>query len=176
MGLNGYKDLLDQRKQLVNIFRQDLEGVAAAFGEKILDCPRNTISFGITLNTLGECINFSNISLEDVNEHNLAKKKAERTSLFGSMLFTRCISGTRVVPKGQSKTISGERFIGFGSSTNDYPHSYLTAACAIGLSSTESEEFFIRLEKCFGDFFSKYTKHNSQKAVTTSDDIVGEQL
>lgn len=37
--------------------------------------------------------------------------------------------------------------MGYGASINDYPHDYLTAACAVGLSATELDEFLLRLDK-----------------------------
>ena len=80
------------------------------------------------------------------------------------MLFTRCVSGTRVVARNQSKIIAGQEFVGFGSSTDNFPHSYLTAACAIGLSEAEMEEFFHRLQKCFKDFRSKMKKSSATKS------------
>lgn len=63
------------------------------------------------------------------------------------MLFTRCVSGTRVVPRGQLKSVGGVGFTGYGASVTDYPHDYLTAACAIGLSVAELDEFVVRLDK-----------------------------
>eukprot|EP00562_Extubocellulus_spinifer_P000711 CAMPEP_0178477568 /NCGR_PEP_ID=MMETSP0696-20121128/4198_1 /TAXON_ID=265572 /ORGANISM="Extubocellulus spinifer, Strain CCMP396" /LENGTH=579 /DNA_ID=CAMNT_0020104883 /DNA_START=150 /DNA_END=1889 /DNA_ORIENTATION=+ len=137
MGLNGYRALLEERMRLVTLFKTKFEAVAAKYGERPLVCPRNTISFGITLDTLGG---------------------GSETSYFGSMLFTRCVSGTRVVPTGQTKMMGGKEFLGFGSSTEGYPHSYLTAACAIGLGEDEMEEFFRRLDKAFKDFFAKQKK------------------
>lgn len=147
MGLDGYKALLEQRRNLFPKFQERFAEIALKEGERLLHCPKNTISFGITLDTLAS-------NLNDGDE----KKKAEITSLFGSMLFTRCVSGTRVVSKNQTKVISGQEFIGFGSSTEGFPHSYLTAACAIGLSEAEMNEFFSRLEKCFKDFRMKMRK------------------
>ena len=94
MGLNGYKDLLEQRGTLVTKFQERFSKIAQSQGERMLQCPKNTISFGITLDRL---------AIEGDSE----KKKAEVTSLFGSMLFTRCVSGTRVVSKNQSKIIAG---------------------------------------------------------------------
>lgn len=155
MGLNGYKSLLDKRNSLRSKFQERLEEVAGKHGERSLQCPKNTVSFGITLDELAK----------DTQDE---KKKAEITSLFGSMLFTRCVSGTRVVSKNQSKTIVGHEFIGFGSSTEGFPHSYLTAACAIGLSESEMEEFFVRLEKCFKDFKSKMRKKAAKGKMETS--------
>jgi O-phospho-L-seryl-tRNASec:L-selenocysteinyl-tRNA synthase len=155
LGLNGYKNLLERRRKLTIKFQEKLSTIAQNQGERILKCPKNTISFGITLDTLAKDLG--------VNE----KKNAEITSLFGSMLFTRCVSGTRVVSKNQIKIIAGQEFIGFGSSTDGYPHSYLTAACAIGLSEVEMEEFFVRLEKCFKDFRSKMMKKLSSSSSVT---------
>jgi O-phospho-L-seryl-tRNASec:L-selenocysteinyl-tRNA synthase len=154
MGIGGYKHLLEQRNALIPKFQQRFAEIAQSQGERILHCPKNTISFGITLDTLARSDG------DDVNDQNIMddKKKAEITSLFGSMLFTRCVSGTRVVAKNQTKVIEGQEFIGFGSSNDDYPHSYLTAACAIGLTEGEMEEFFVRLEKCFKDFRTKRKK------------------
>lgn len=63
------------------------------------------------------------------------------------MLFTRCVSGTRVVTRGQRKSVTGVDFVGYGASVNHYPHDYLTAACAVGLSSAELDEFLLRLDK-----------------------------
>jgi len=72
---------------------------------------------------------------------------APSPAFLGSMLFTRCVSGTRVVPRGQLKSVGGVDFAGYGASVADYPHDYLTAACALGLSSGELEEFSLRLDK-----------------------------
>lgn len=68
-------------------------------------------------------------------------------AFLGSMLFTRCVSGTRVVPRGQLKSVGGVDFAGYGASVAGYPHDYLTAACALGLSPGELEEFSHRLDK-----------------------------
>lgn len=72
---------------------------------------------------------------------------APASAFLGSMLFTRCVSGTRVVPRGQHKSVGGVDFTGYGASVTDYPHDYLTAACAVGLSSAELDEFLLRLDK-----------------------------
>jgi len=159
MGLDGYRRLLERRKTLVVRFRNRLEEVATQYGERVLSCPRNTISFGVTLDTLAADVAVpppEDGGAEDVDR--ARDEKAEATSLFGSMLFTRCVSGTRVVPRYRSKTMGGWTFEGFGSSTDGYPHAYLTAACAVGLAGEEMEEFFDRLDGCFKDFFVKRRK------------------
>mmetsp|Transcript_20188 Transcript_20188/g.57903 ORF Transcript_20188/g.57903 Transcript_20188/m.57903 type:complete len:524 (+) Transcript_20188:119-1690(+) len=149
MGLDGYRGLLQQRTELLVKFQDKFAQVASKYGERPLSCPRNSISFGITLDTLGG---------------------GKDTSYFGSMLFTRCVSGTRVVPQSQNKVMGGQEFVGFGSSTEDYPHSYLTAACAIGLSESEMNEFFSRLEKGFKDFFAKQKKEAKKKAAAAAEE------
>jgi len=52
MGKTGYTNLLRERKEMVGIFREKLEGVAKRHGERVLVCPSNTISFGMTLGTI----------------------------------------------------------------------------------------------------------------------------
>ncbi|EED92493.1 hypothetical protein THAPSDRAFT_262555, partial [Thalassiosira pseudonana CCMP1335] len=142
MGLNGYKGILEERKRLTELFGQSLQRVATVFGETVLNCPRNTISFGMTLD------NLATINGSDDELNSLITK-------FGSMLFTRCISGTRVVPRGSTKTISGHTFEGFGSSNDDYPYAYMTSACAVGMGEEEMNEFFVRLEKSWIDYRKK---------------------
>jgi O-phospho-L-seryl-tRNASec:L-selenocysteinyl-tRNA synthase len=160
MGLNGYKNLLKERNRLLVIFQKGLEAVAQKHNERFLVCPRNTISFGVTLNQLGTLTTYCReedtatqgepSSSKDINlsEEDVAKA----TSYFGSMLFTRCVSGARVISKGQVGKIGNAVFYGYGSSTNEYGSSYMTAACAIGLTELEITAFFDRLDKAFIDF------------------------
>ncbi len=154
MGLGGYTKLLEERNRIMVDFQRKFEEVAKKYGERLLHCPNNTISYGITLDTLSR-------SIEGENDDSINEGKI--TSSFGSMLFTRCVSGTRVVSVGSSKNISGQNFAGFGSSTEAFPHSYLTAACAIGLTEDEMDEFFNRLDKCFKDFWAKRKKEAKKR-------------
>jgi len=158
MGLEGYSGLLSERNRLLPKFEQKFSEIAEKYGERILRCPRNTISFGITLDTLTR-------GGGDLSEDETLKKKVSKEiTYFGSMLFTRCVSGTRVVPRGESKTMGNDKFIGFGSSTEKYGNPYMTAACAIGLGEDECDEFFARLDKAFKDFFAKRKKDDAKKA------------
>ena len=93
---------------------EKLTTVAAQFGERVLVTPNNQISYGLTL------------------EH-FAEGENDQTFL-GSMLFTRCVSGTRVITGRDSKSIGPFEFQGYGAHTNEYPVPYLTAACAIGVT------------------------------------------
>ena len=148
LGLDGYKNLLKEREKLTSLFIQKLEFVAEKYGERILKCD-NSISYGMTLNNLQRS---SHKESRDSDVH------SKDISYFGSLLFTRCISGTRVVPKNQNKSIAGYEFDGFGSSTCNYSSSYLTAACAIGLTKKEMEDFFIRLDKALNEYHRKLAK------------------
>ncbi len=159
MGLDGYKRVLEERRRLIDHFRRRLEAVANLFGERLLVCPRNTVSFGITLDNLirtNNAIDAHSTQLSNEDENNQITK-------FGSMLFTRCISGTRVVARNESKTISGHTFQGFGSSHDTYPHAYMTAACAMGMTEGEMNEFFVRLERCWKEFFVAREKESMKK-------------
>lgn len=168
MGLDGYKTILDERIRLVGLFRESLHRVADVFGERVLNCPRNTISFGMTLDNLGNLDNsdisdtISNLSLDETEAEKQQKELNTRITKFGSMLFTRCISGTRIVPRHSTKTISGHIFQGFGSSNDNYPNTYMTAACAVGMGEEEMKEFFVRLEKSWFDYRGKLKKESKQ--------------
>ncbi|KAG1669564.1 hypothetical protein FOA52_006337 [Chlamydomonas sp. UWO 241] len=76
-------------------------------------------------------------------------------TFLGSMLFARCVSGTRVVPRGKAQEIAGHTFVGYGSHTDAYPHVYLTAAAAIGTTKGEVDEFVARLTKAYREFQAK---------------------
>lgn len=140
MGLNGYKGLLQKRSEILDSFPHKLHQVAEKHGERLLVCEKNDISFGITLDFLEK------------------NDGASEVSGLGAMLFSRCVSGTRVIPSGVQKKVCGFDFNGFGSSANDYPHSYLTAACAIGLGSDEFELFLRRFDKCLAEYKRKKMK------------------
>jgi len=160
MGLDGYKGILEERKRLTGLFRQRLEKVAEVFGERTLNCPRNTVSFGMTLDNLVVLDQDANNESEKLPHQ---QERNKQITKFGSMLFTRCISGTRVVPRNGTKTISDHTFEGFGSSHDDYPHVYMTAACAVGMGEDELNEFFVRLEKSWKDYCAKREKERKKK-------------
>lgn len=152
MGLNGYKKLLKERTEMLETFPLKLQEVASKFGERVLSCPKNTISFGITLG------NLARPRSDGESEEDYKKSIAKEISSFGAMLFSRCVSGTRVVPRAQTKLMGGHEFRGFGSSTDNFLHPYMTAACAIGVSQAEIAEFYVRLEKTLVEFHTKKEK------------------
>lgn len=153
MGLSGYQHLLQNRVQIVDTFVHRLGEVAKKHGERLLVCPDNTISFGITLDGLGDP------RVEHESERDYLDRIRRDVTQFGAMLFTRCVSGTRVVPRCEVKTMNGHNFQGYGSSVDDFPHAYLTAACAIGVSTSELDEFLTRLDKTFVEYRKKKNKN-----------------
>ncbi|VEU37930.1 unnamed protein product [Pseudo-nitzschia multistriata] len=157
MGMNGYKRLLKERTTILETFPKKLQEISEKHGERLLSCPANTISFGLTLDGLARP------KLDDESEEDYTKSIGKEISSFGAMLFSRCVSGTRVVPRSQLKIMGGESFVGFGSSTSQYPHAYMTAACAIGVSIQEVEEFYVRLDKTLTEFETKKKKKTEEQ-------------
>lgn len=155
MGFNGYKRLLSERKAMIDSFKSQLDEVARKHGERLLQCPSNTISFGITLDQLAR------EKRVDETDEDYLKAVAKDISYFGAMLFQRCVSGTRVVPRHETKEIGGQVFQGYGSSVEGYPHAYMTAACAIGVSRAEVKEFLLRLDKTLKEFKANALKKKS---------------
>jgi O-phospho-L-seryl-tRNASec:L-selenocysteinyl-tRNA synthase len=67
----------------------------------VLDTPDNPISVALTLCTL-------------CTPEGATGKPDEAVSFFGSMLFSRCVSGTRAVPRGKRQEVGGVVFEGYG--------------------------------------------------------------
>ncbi|CAM9822212.1 unnamed protein product, partial [Ectocarpus sp. 6 AP-2014] len=147
MGEEGWRRLLAERETLVEPFRRRLREVAESNGERLLESSGNTISFAVTLDSLARKQSTAACALESNGATGTASGAPASAAFFGSMLFTRCVSGTRVVPREQHKCVGGIDFNGYGASVTGYPHDYLTAACAAGLSTEELDEFLIRLDK-----------------------------
>ena len=78
-------------------------------------------------------------------------------------LCANCSHPYRVIQSGTSKTIGPHTFENWGSHSNVYPHSYFTAAAAIGMEKREVDEFAHRLRKCFRKFLAKSTPDSETK-------------
>ena len=130
MGKTGYERLLDERETNYEKLKMALERTASKYGERVLETPNNPISLGVTLTS---------------SRNDLVTK-------FGSMLFTRRVSGARTVPMQETKKIGDVELRGFGASFSTYPTAYFTAAAAIGMREKEIESFELQLEKTFKDF------------------------
>ncbi|KAJ8262066.1 hypothetical protein GJAV_G00161780 [Gymnothorax javanicus] len=129
LGASGYKKLLKERKEMYNHLAQELQRLAEAHGERLLHTPHNPISLAISLDSLQ------------------AMSGGAVTQL-GSMLFTRQVSGARVVPLGNEQVVSGYVFKGFMSHSEAYPCPYLNAASAVGITRDDVTLCMKRLDKC----------------------------
>ena len=126
LGKNGYLELVQDRKELFIYLRQKLRNLSTRHSEKILLTKRNPMSIALTL-------------------ENFDKAKV---SMIGSMLFTRGVSGCRVITTTDSKSIDGHKFLGWGShTTNSNNIPYITAAAGLGISKVEIDTFIDKLDK-----------------------------
>ena len=159
MGEDGLTFLWKERQRLLSLMTDKLRIFADAHGEYCIPSPRNRISIGVTLETL--CAASSS-----------GEKDSRNVSFLGSMLFQRNVSGCRVVPKSNAvTTINGIDFIGWGAHTSDYPVTYFTAACSIGLTEDEITLFLDRLDKVW----SKYEKSIVPRSVIVDEKVNGEE-
>ncbi|KAL8583987.1 hypothetical protein ACOMHN_048594 [Nucella lapillus] len=149
-GESGYKNLLAERKEMFAYLQGSLSMCAKEHGERLLNTRGNPISMGITL-TVG-----SNL-------------KAETATEIGSKLFTRFVSGTRVVEPGKTNTISGHTFQNFGAHSDVYPYAYLTAAAAVGMTSADVNTFVSRLDKVLSKL--KLTSETSEEGDGDGDGV-----
>ena len=208
MGRHTYREYMQQRRTtLLPWLQRELHRVATRHGERLLQCPGNTISLAVTLNrTPGSPLPANDMKDNDNNDKDDKKdtnnnsqptttdppethettnqndnnqdtnttsnnqdddptvpSDPQALSGLGSMLFRRCVSGTRVIPQGVKKTMNGVVFHGFGSSHDQYPHSYLTAACALGVTAAELQEFIQRLDKTLTEFHKQHAKKLAKK-------------
>ncbi|XP_064383400.1 O-phosphoseryl-tRNA(Sec) selenium transferase-like [Halichondria panicea] len=147
MGKKEYQRLCTQRKDNFKILKDQLEQVATKHGEKVLSIPQNPISIAVSLS-------------------NLPTGKLNVTE-FGSMLFVKNVSGTRVVGSGAEKTIGPHTFTNWGSHCNDYPCAYFTAAAAIGMTRTEMDTFIKRLDQVFIKFSKRQTASSPEMPIST---------
>jgi O-phospho-L-seryl-tRNASec:L-selenocysteinyl-tRNA synthase len=137
LGQKGYKQLCTQRKENYAYVKEKLSEVCGRHGERVLDTRHNPISLGVSLSGV---------------PHNLTE--------FGSMLYLKNVSGTRVVAPGESKTIGSHVFSNWGSHHDCYPTAYFTVAAAIGMSRGEVDVFVERLDKVFVKFRKKHAEDN----------------
>lgn len=126
LGKEGYMKLIQERKDMFIYLRQKLRHLSTRHNEKILITKRNPISIAMTL-------------------ENFEKGKV---SMIGSMLFTRGVSGCRIISTSDQKTIDGYKFQGWGSHishSNNIP--YITAAAGLGITRPDVDGFIDKLDK-----------------------------
>ncbi|XP_047128786.1 O-phosphoseryl-tRNA(Sec) selenium transferase isoform X1 [Hydra vulgaris] len=137
LGVEGYKKCLEDRKIVYEYLLSSLQEVAKLYNESVVETRQNQISIAITLKHLYDICG---------NDYN-------KISEFGSFLFKRSVSGTRVVTTQEEKVIGPNTFCGWGAHYNNYPTPYLTAAAALGATKTDVDRFIKKLNKAFKHFY-----------------------
>lgn len=127
LGQSGWTSLLQQREALYQHLHVCASRFCQEHGLRLLHTPGNPISMGIALDGLG-------LSGRDL-------------TALGARLFARNVSGARVVSLGTTSTVDGVCFLGFGSHHDAYPVSYLTVAAALGSTTHDVDQFFVRLAR-----------------------------
>jgi O-phospho-L-seryl-tRNASec:L-selenocysteinyl-tRNA synthase len=155
LGAEGWRSKLAEREEVYEYMRERLRETAETHGERVLETPGNPISMAVTLSRLEEDL----AEMRDLKpDDDGANGKKTSVSFFGSMLFSRAVSGTRVVAPGKTQEVGGIAFEGFGASCDAYPVPYFTAAAALGTTRGDVDAFCVRLGKAFTDFRKKTRK------------------
>uniref|UniRef100_H2ZVF2 O-phosphoseryl-tRNA(Sec) selenium transferase n=1 Tax=Latimeria chalumnae TaxID=7897 RepID=H2ZVF2_LATCH len=130
LGINGYKQLLKERKDMYVYLANELKKLAEAHEETLLETPHNPISLDAKASSLR------------------SKSTVDATTFLGPQKYLNCVCLCRVVPRGSVQTVNGYTFKGFMSHASDYPCAYLNAASAIGIKKQDVDLFIKRLDKC----------------------------
>lgn len=125
LGRDGYKKLVNERKENFIFLKQEISNLANDYGEEVVPCKSNPISVAMTLSNLNQA----------------------KCTEFGSMLFTRGVSGARVVDLIENKSIGGYNFEGWGKHSDDLKTPYLTVAAGLGVTKAEIFDFVKKLRK-----------------------------
>ncbi|XP_034489300.1 O-phosphoseryl-tRNA(Sec) selenium transferase [Drosophila innubila] len=134
LGHKGYLNLLEERRNNFQYLKLRLQQFAAMHREVVPQCQNNSISLALTLSSLS------------------VTPGSRSVTELGAMLHTRGISGVRVVPVGQTKSIDGYEFKNFGSHRDQLNVPYLTVAASLGVTGSEIDKFFEVLDKCWTQF------------------------
>ena len=118
MGVQGYKALLEDRKRVFSSLVTQLESLEAQYPVKVMRSKNNTISVALALKL---------------------ETDSKRLTSIGSQLFTRGVSGTRVVTGLEVKSVEGVVFQGWGAHTDHCGPAYLTAAAGLGMTDLDLE-------------------------------------
>ncbi len=143
--------MFQEREQLYVYCQEKLEDFASTHSCRLLQTPSNPISLALTLDSLLQ---------QTPEEGSNQVTQTLPVTYLGSMLFSRRISGTRVISKGVLQEVAGTQFTGYGSHCDNYPHSYLTFAAALGTTNNDVDNFVTRLKKALGAFVKQQTKGN----------------
>uniref|UniRef100_A0A8C4NM93 O-phosphoseryl-tRNA(Sec) selenium transferase n=1 Tax=Eptatretus burgeri TaxID=7764 RepID=A0A8C4NM93_EPTBU len=137
LGVSGWRRALQERKELFNYLKAQLVEMATKHGERVLHTPHNPVSLALSLSNL-EC-----------------KLGMSGVTRLGSMLFTRHVSGARVISRGIESVVGGYKFEGFGAHSSHYPCAYLNAAASIGITQKDVDRFIICLDHCLSSLMGR---------------------
>jgi len=134
MGKSGYRVLLAKQKANFKFLLDELEQLAAANGCSVLTSNGISIAFSV---------------------ENLKSKDNDYVDI-GSMLFTRNVSGPRIVNcDGVKKVVGAVELVNFGANGVSYSHPYIALACAIGMERHEITQLISKLTAVLDEFGSK---------------------
>ncbi|XP_011209551.2 O-phosphoseryl-tRNA(Sec) selenium transferase [Bactrocera dorsalis] len=138
LGRNGYLNLVKERKANFEYLRMRMQEFAVSHGELLLEAKGNPISLAM--------------SLRQFQDANMELTK------FGSMLYTRGISGARVVAVGDRRKIEGHEFINWGTHHSATRTAYLTMAAGLGITKAEIDNCFQKLQVSWETFSSQQSE------------------
>ncbi|CAB3397739.1 unnamed protein product [Caenorhabditis bovis] len=142
-GQNGFRQQFEKQKQMFLKMKRKLVSFAEKIGECVYEVPDNEISLAITLSTI----------------------PPDKQTLFGSVLFSRGITGSRVVTSTTKVTkIENTELVNFGSHCSEQHGGYLNIACAIGMTDVEMEELFCRLTSTYNKFHRQITRISDDRS------------
>ena len=101
---------------------------------------------------------------EDGDEDKVIARRREVTRL-GSMLFSLCVSGARIVVPGMYKKVQSFEFADYGGHCSGGYHSaYITVTSSIGMTLHDMHEFVFRLLQCYHQLLKlvKQREHHAQ--------------
>ncbi|KAF2357034.1 O-phosphoseryl-tRNA(Sec) selenium transferase [Trinorchestia longiramus] len=134
MGKRRFVELTKERNVLKIFLDAELQTVAQRHDLRLLSCPCNPISSGLALPSV---------------------VSSRSATALGAMLFTRGVSGARVVPPGKLSSIGRTEFVGWGGHHSRYPVAYLTASASIGMTQADVINFITRLDRCLVEWKKK---------------------
>lgn len=142
MGAKTMKALVKERKENYGYLKAKLNEVLPLYNERALETKNNKISIAVTITSLNERI---------FKPNNIS------ATFFGSYLFSRRVSGVRVVNSSAGKrcqAIGGDSaFLNYGSHSENYPFlPYFTCASSIGQKREEIDVFIVRMREAFEHF------------------------
>lgn len=143
MGQTNMKALLKERKENFEYLKTQLTEMLKKYDERCLEIKTNKISVASTLTNLNERVFIPN---------NISP------TFFGSYLFSRRVSGVRVVAStnGKTSSINDCVFHNYGSHSESYPHlPYFTAASSLGQTKADIDLFLVRLRETFENFMKQ---------------------